>query len=160
MYVLPCCWFPRRGRLPKKACLNNEVYGLRPAGAAIKKTIDSRVCLRGMQMLARAQWLLWRSRGSKYRHNCLPFPQGWLTPHSYLGLVKRMQYIADTHIVYLLQRYNKKKIFLENKFEYFDSLKLILLSMLNLKCNFDVITDCRWIKVYFSFVMFPSFVSH
>lgn len=28
-------------RAPKKACLNNEVYGLRPAGAAIK-TIDSR----------------------------------------------------------------------------------------------------------------------
>lgn len=46
--------FPRRGRLPKKACLNNEVYGLRPAGAAIK-TIDSRACLREMQMQARAQ---------------------------------------------------------------------------------------------------------
>lgn len=48
-------WFSRRGRLPKKACLNNEVYGLKPAGAAIK-TIDSRACMRGMQMQARAQW--------------------------------------------------------------------------------------------------------
>ena len=76
-YTFSYCRFPRCGRLPKKACLNNEVYGLRPAGAAIK-TIDSCVCLRGMQMLARAQWLLWRSRGSKYQHNCLPFPQGWL----------------------------------------------------------------------------------
>lgn len=31
----------RKRALVKRACLNNEVYGLKPAGAAIK-TIDSR----------------------------------------------------------------------------------------------------------------------
>lgn len=62
----------RRGRLPKKACLNNEVYGPRPAGAAIK-TIDSRslVC-GGCKCRHGAQWFLGRGRGSKYRHNCQP----------------------------------------------------------------------------------------
>lgn len=41
-YILPrYAILTSRHCVPKKACLNNEVYGLRPAGAAIK-TIDSR----------------------------------------------------------------------------------------------------------------------